>query len=292
MRMTSALVLCVSIVTISLLTVPLSSANVIMGNLPAVNSDFNGQFGPEAGDRKHAISFTMPAGDPVPLGTVRLDLSCIVCPTVTNITVRGDNSGEPDPTIQATLVGPAINSSGILEFAPDAPFDLQPGTTYWIVVDGSPRGLWRANSAGNYPTSDIGATFGAQLEYYSGSWDPTTSNPDFVFNFEVTTEIFTDGFESGSTSAWSASALRCGDLTELQCGSSELCTLILVGEMTGEYVCRPPEGPCETGFRQSSDTAESCEAKEDCSYVPGVCYCPPDLVCFCGGGPPPQCLES
>jgi hypothetical protein len=204
MRETRGLVLCLSIVTICMLTVPLSRATVIMGNLPAVNSDFNAQFGPEAGDRKHAISFTMPAGDPVPLGTVRLDLACLICPTVTDITVRGDNNGEPDPTIQATLVGPAINSAGILEFAPDAPLDLQPGTTYWIVVDGAPRGFWLANSVGNYPTSDIGATFGAQLSYYLGSWDPSTSNPDFVFNFEVTTEIFADGFESGDTTAWSS----------------------------------------------------------------------------------------
>jgi hypothetical protein len=207
MRRIGGSVPCVILVTICVLSAPLASANVIMGNLPAVNSEFNGQFGPEAGDRKHAISFTMPAGDPVPLGTVRLDLGCIVCPTVTNITVRGDNAGEPDPTIQVTLAGPAINGTGILEFAPNTPFHLQPGTTYWIVVDGEPRGLWRANSAGNYPTSDIGAVFGAQLEYSLGAWAPTTTNPDFVFNFEVTTEIFTDGFESGDTTAWSTSTI-------------------------------------------------------------------------------------
>jgi len=104
--------------------------------------------------------------------------------------------------------------------------------------------------------------------------------------------IFADGFESGDTSAWSALAPRCGDLTELQCINSGECTFILLGEMTGDYVCRPAEGPCEPGFRQRSDTAESCEAKEGCSLIPGVCYCPPDLVCFCGGGPPPQCMES
>jgi len=205
MRIIRVLILCMNTITICLLGVPLSLANVIMGNLPAVNSDFNAQFGPEAGDQKHAISFTMPVGDPVPLDTVRLDLVCISCPTVMDITVRGDNNGEPDPTVQATLVGPAINSGGTFEFAPDAPFDLQPGTTYWIVVDGTPHGLWLANSVGNYPTSDIGATFGTQLSYYLGSWDPSVSNPDFVFNFEVTTGIFTDGFESGDTTLWSVS---------------------------------------------------------------------------------------
>ena len=206
MKMTRRSVFRVTIVTICLLAVPLSHATVIMGNLPAVNSQFNAQFGPEAGDQKHAVSFTMPAGDPVPLDKVRLDLFCVTCPTVMDITVRGDNNGEPDPTIQATLAGPAINSAGILEFAPDAPFDLQPSTTYWIVVDGAPHGFWLANSAGDYPTSEIGATFGTQLSYYLGSWDPTTSNPDFVFNFEVTAGlIFTDGFESGDTLAWSNS---------------------------------------------------------------------------------------
>ena len=48
MRITRGLILRVHTMTICLLGFPLSRANVIMGNLPAVNSDFNAQFGPEA----------------------------------------------------------------------------------------------------------------------------------------------------------------------------------------------------------------------------------------------------
>jgi len=116
------------------------------------------------------------------------------------------------------------------------------------------------------------------------SWDNVMMRP--------TPPFFADGFESGSTIGWSATVAVSGDLAELQCINSGESTLILVGEAPGVYVCRAAEGPCEQGFRQRIDTAEMCEAKEGCVFDPGFCYCPPDLVCFCGGGPPPQCVES
>jgi hypothetical protein len=103
---------------------------------------------------------------------------------------------------------------------------------------------------------------------------------------EVYDSLLVDGFESGSASAWTVLVPRCGDLTELQCMNSAECTF------TSGYECRPAEGPCESGFRQSIDGPESCEAKENCSYLPGYCYCPPGMWCFCGGGPPPGCWDS
>ncbi len=108
----------------------------------------------------------------------------------------------------------------------------------------------------------------------------------------VSPPLFADGFESGSTNGWSASVPGSGDPTELQCIDSGDWTLVLVGEWSGQYFCRPAEGPCEQGFLQRTDTEGSCEAKQGCVFDPGFCYCPPDLVCFCGGGPPPQCVES
>jgi hypothetical protein len=89
----------------------------------------------------------------------------------------------------------------------------------------------------------------------------------------------------------------CRELTEAACLESGRCTLeVIEGEEipegTGGYRCRPAQGPCEAGFRQGSDTAETCEAKPGCHFVPGRCYCPPGVVCICGGGPPPTCREE
>lgn len=83
----------------------------------------------------------------------------------------------------------------------------------------------------------------------------------------------------------------CAALDEMQCITSDECTLVLP-EGEREYRCRAAEGRCETGFRQHDGDAESCEAKEGCRFVPGQCYCSPDVTCICGGGPPPQCVEA
>ncbi|HEX9734430.1 MAG TPA: hypothetical protein VGG06_20860 [Thermoanaerobaculia bacterium] len=83
----------------------------------------------------------------------------------------------------------------------------------------------------------------------------------------------------------------CASLDEMQCITSAECTLILP-EGGREYRCRTAEGRCEQGFRQYDGDAEACEAKEGCRFVPGQCYCSPDVTCICGGGPPPQCVEA
>lgn len=84
----------------------------------------------------------------------------------------------------------------------------------------------------------------------------------------------------------------CGQLQELACISSDRCTLVVAGDGSREYLCRDATGRCEIGFRQHGDVAEACESKPGCRFVPGRCYCSPDVTCICGGGPPPQCVES
>jgi hypothetical protein len=86
-----------------------------------------------------------------------------------------------------------------------------------------------------------------------------------------------------------APAPDCARRPEGACLDSTDCTLILDEEAQGGYRCQTAVPPCETGFRQSTGTAEECEEKAGCHFVPGRCYCSPDVVCICGGGPPPQC---
>ncbi|MCB1033733.1 MAG: hypothetical protein KDD47_07860 [Acidobacteria bacterium] len=84
----------------------------------------------------------------------------------------------------------------------------------------------------------------------------------------------------------------CSELGELQCMESADCTLLLDDEAEGGYRCREAVPPCETGFKQGSDSAEACTAKAGCVFQPGRCYCRPDVVCICGGGPPPSCVAA
>jgi len=84
----------------------------------------------------------------------------------------------------------------------------------------------------------------------------------------------------------------CNEYSELECTRSSQCTLVQTGQHGG-YACRAAQGRCETGFRQVSDgdIQKDCEAKPGCEFKPASCYCPPNLECVCGGGPPAQCRE-
>ncbi|MEE8524593.1 MAG: hypothetical protein V3T72_11735 [Thermoanaerobaculia bacterium] len=84
----------------------------------------------------------------------------------------------------------------------------------------------------------------------------------------------------------------CGQLNELACINSGRCSLVVAEDSSHGYLCRDATGPCEIGFRQRGGDAEACAAKPGCRFVPGRCYCSPDVTCICGGGPPPQCVES
>ena len=60
----------------------------------------------------------------------------------------------------------------------------------------------------------------------------------------------------------------------------------------GGYYCLPAVSRCEKGFVQGSDKPSLCEAKTGCKYIPGDCFCQPDInvMCVCGGGEPPMCV--
>jgi len=84
----------------------------------------------------------------------------------------------------------------------------------------------------------------------------------------------------------------CSAYSELDCIHSTECKLELTGERS-KYVCRESVGRCESGFRQAGDgdIREACESMPGCQFEPGSCFCPPNVACVCGGGPPAQCTE-
>lgn len=80
----------------------------------------------------------------------------------------------------------------------------------------------------------------------------------------------------------------CASLGPDACIAASSCTL---DHAEGQpYACRAAAGPCEEGLAQSDRAA--CEARAGCEWDPGRCYCPEDVECFCGGGPPPLCRAA
>jgi len=94
-----------------------------------------------------------------------------------------------------------------------------------------------------------------------------------------------------ATSAFMATAPTpsCESLPILDCLESLQCTLTT--KDTG-YVCRKADNHCEQDFSQKTGTAEQCTAKPNCQFIPGKCFCPPDVICVCGGGPPRMCVPK
>ena len=84
----------------------------------------------------------------------------------------------------------------------------------------------------------------------------------------------------------------CNESTELECIKSAQCTLVQI-QVPGKYTCRDSVGRGEIGFKQSADydIQKDCEAKAGFEFKAANCYCPADLLGFCGGAPPAQCVE-
>jgi len=80
---------------------------------------------------------------------------------------------------------------------------------------------------------------------------------------------------------------NCEQLSHSACLDSKQCSLIMNEQKT--LICHRSTNHCDSGFTQRSDTKESCETKQGCAYIPPPCFCPPDVICICAGGQPPQC---
>jgi len=95
---------------------------------------------------------------------------------------------------------------------------------------------------------------------------------------------------SFSGSAGPSETEQCEQLPDIQCISSSACTLELTRNGENDYECRATKNYCEEDFIQRTDSATECESKNECIFQPQSCYCPPDLICRCGGGQPPMCV--
>jgi len=93
--------------------------------------------------------------------------------------------------------------------------------------------------------------------------------------------------------AMAAAPPSCPDLDRKACVQSMDCMSVVARDDAGRraYRCVAGGDTCRKGFRQ--DRRETCSDKPGCRFVPaGPCYCPPDVVCVCGGGPPPDCVPD
>jgi hypothetical protein len=83
----------------------------------------------------------------------------------------------------------------------------------------------------------------------------------------------------------------CLDLSESECIDSAACTLTQPDGVNTAYVCGSPPDHCGSLFRQRDGAKSACETKTGCEFVEPACYCPPEQVCSCSGGPPRQCVD-
>jgi hypothetical protein len=86
----------------------------------------------------------------------------------------------------------------------------------------------------------------------------------------------------------------CATATELQCIESERCTLVQP-EATQQVHLPRRRQPLRSRHRQGGgggDIKQQCESKPGCEFHNASCYCPPNVNCVCGGGPPAQCVEK
>jgi hypothetical protein len=85
----------------------------------------------------------------------------------------------------------------------------------------------------------------------------------------------------------------CSQISELECLQSTTCELEQVS-VHGKYIYREAKNRCEMGFRQSGDEdiKKVCGSKPGCKFKFAECFCPPNVLCECGGGPPAQCVET
>jgi hypothetical protein len=78
-------------------------------------------------------------------------------------------------------------------------------------------------------------------------------------------------------------ALDCTKLKQLECMTERKCVRV-------RFSCEATTDPCEIAWQELHGTQASCEAMTNCRFIPREpCYCPPNVVCKCGGGAPDRC---
>jgi hypothetical protein len=87
----------------------------------------------------------------------------------------------------------------------------------------------------------------------------------------------------------SSDSTACDSLPRDTCRKTVGCFLDYGGQVDS-YFCRAANNACEQLTNSGGESA--CESAPGCTWVPGGCYCPDGLECFCGGGPPPMCQAS
>lgn len=88
----------------------------------------------------------------------------------------------------------------------------------------------------------------------------------------------------------------CSDKDDIACLTSPECTYVRISAKPLVYACREAQGKCEIGFKQfneDEDSVSSCESKAGCLFKLPHCFCPQGagVLCYCGGGTPPMCIE-
>ena len=166
------------------------TGTAISGNAPALSADqsngsgtptYNLTFGNASATQDIAQSFQVSSNTPV--SKFSFYIKKVGSPSNETVRILTDSSGSPSTTNIATgtLVASTVTTSyGWVDAVLSTNPTLSPGTTYWVVIDGS-------NNSSNYyivGANDAGYASGlAKIGRYANSWGATTpSTADLFFN--------------------------------------------------------------------------------------------------------------
>lgn len=231
------------------------TGTAISGNAPALSADqsngsgtpgYNLIFGNASGTQDIAQSFQVSSGDPV--SKFSFYIRKVGSPSNATVRIVSNASGSPSTSNVATgtLVSSTVTSSyGWVDAVLSTNPTLSPGTTYWVVIDGS-------NNSSNYYT--IGANDGgygngtAKIGRYGNSWSATTpSTADLYFNIYL--GGMTGSITGSSNSQWNQFSVGTGGS-----GSAQAHTI--------NYVEAPGPLYCQTGTGNN----KSCTSQADPTY--------------------------
>ena len=161
---------------------------------------------------------------------------------------------------------------------------------------GISQGSWDFESNGN--TTTVTWSFEGEL--------PFSMRPMGLMTDSMLGPQFEEGL--GRIKELAEARSPCELMDRFQCTKSEACVLVAGKDMpegwSHAYGCREASGPCEEGI--NANLREPCEARAECAFGGGSCYCPfpgygqtavPDPsakggACVCGGGPPNRCYPK